>query len=398
MKKLLFITSRNIVNTSGELRLIKNRTKVLYEKYGISTEFIVICDKKKLSVKGESIGYNSTVHSIGYSKSNPFSYMFSTMRVRKLITKLMLENSYDAIVVSGPIAVIWSKLIYRNNDNRLMVLDIHGALEEFIEFKAKNKLVNLFRYIVFKFFKYLERKNTKYFDAVFVVSKALEQYLVTEYKLEKHRSYIIPCSVDTNANNFLKNCENRAKYRESYGINDDELLFIYSGGISPWQCIEESVELFHEIQKRLRNKKCKMLILSFGIEKIRHLQVNESIIMDSIPSYMVKDVLCAGDFAFLLRENYITNRVAFPNKFLEYVNSGMKIIATPYVSDVASMIEEYDLGTIIRDVDGCSPELIEYVNNGYEYGEDFEKRDKLISSLSFETTLKQFVEDLKNNM
>ncbi len=40
MKKILFITSRNIISTCGELRLIKNRANVLKEAYGYTTDFI----------------------------------------------------------------------------------------------------------------------------------------------------------------------------------------------------------------------------------------------------------------------------------------------------------------------------------------------------------------------
>jgi len=143
-------------------------------------------------------------------------------------------------------------------------------------------------------------------------------------------------------------------------------------------------------------KKCKLLILSFDVKKLSHLQNDESITIDSISASMVKDVLCAGDFAFLLRDNIITNNVAFPNKFLEYISSGMKIITTPYVYDIASMVEEYQLGRVIKNINDCPIDLIEYIDIGYKYGEDFGERTELLSSVSFKKVLKPFVNDIQN--
>ncbi|MBH0230748.1 glycosyltransferase [Halobacillus yeomjeoni] len=395
MSKILFITSRNIINTSGELRLIKNRTQVLNEKYGITKDFAVICNKHKLKSKRELIGNNSTIYAQGFLKYNPFSFIFQLVKFNKRIKKFINENSYEAIIISGALAVFCSKLVYRKKNNKSkMILDVHGALEELVEFKTKNRFSNIVKQIVYNFLKYLERKNLKYFDSMFVVSKALEDYMIQEYNLENYKAYRIPCSIEMSSIDLSTNYINRKKYREKYGIND-ELLFIYSGGISSWQCIEETVSLFLEIQKRLTKKKCKLLILSFEAEKLRHLKSDKSIILDSVSADIVKDVLCAGDFAFLLRKDYITNNVAFPNKFLEYISSGMKLITTPYIFDVANMVKSNNLGTTITNIKECHPELIDYIEQGYKYGEDFDKRKGLLASLSFEKRLKPFVKDIQ---
>lgn len=46
MSKVLLISSRNIYNTSGELRLIKNRTETLLQQYRVSTDCIMIKDNR----------------------------------------------------------------------------------------------------------------------------------------------------------------------------------------------------------------------------------------------------------------------------------------------------------------------------------------------------------------
>ena len=59
MKKILFVTSRNIISTCGELRLIKNRANVLKEEYGYTTDYIAYRVRKK--VQNEKIDIKSPI-------------------------------------------------------------------------------------------------------------------------------------------------------------------------------------------------------------------------------------------------------------------------------------------------------------------------------------------------
>ncbi|NLJ17365.1 hypothetical protein [Globicatella sulfidifaciens] len=393
MKKILFITSRNIINTSGEMRLIKNRNHVMNIQYGIKTDFIAIFDKKKLGGKRESVSDDSVVKHVKYSKYNPFSYFFMYYQTKKTIKKMIEEKNYDSIIVSGPLAIVFTRYVRHMFNKSNMILDIHGALEELIEFKSDNFYKNIGKRITYILLKYLEKTNINFYDAYFVVSDALSAYLDHEYRISKKNKYIIPCSLEEDQIELEQKVKYRMEFRKYYGIND-ELLFVYSGGVSPWQCIEETISMFIKIQKKIQGKNVKLLILSHELEKIKHLGINDSIIMDSLQSDMVNKVLCAGDYAFLLRDNYVTNNVAFPNKFLEYVNSGMRIITTPYVHDVKKYINEYHLGFIVENINENQDNLMKYFQEDFVYGDDFQKRKKLISSLSFNKTLKTFAENL----
>ena len=153
--------------------------------------------------------------------------------------------------------------------------------------------------------------------------------------------------------------------------------------------MEESVALFKEIQSVEQN--CKLLLLTGNAAAIRHYEGN-GIMVDSLPFHLVNDVICAGDFAFLLRDNFVTNNVAYPNKFIEYVASGMKIIATPHVKDVASQTEEYGLGFVF---DNNKEFLFEYVRSSGCYMEDIDKRQALLDDVCFENRLKPFIAFMK---
>ena len=51
MKRLLMITSRNILTSCGELRLIKNRAEYLYKDYNVATDFITFGISSRLKSK-----------------------------------------------------------------------------------------------------------------------------------------------------------------------------------------------------------------------------------------------------------------------------------------------------------------------------------------------------------
>lgn len=45
----------------------------------------------------------------------------------------------------------------------------------------------------------------------------------------------------------------------------------------------------------------------------------------------------AGDVGLLLREDSLTNRVASPVKFAEYLRCGLPVVLTPYVGDFSEL-------------------------------------------------------------
>ena len=67
----------------------------------------------------------------------------------------------------------------------------------------------------------------------------------------------------------------------------------------------------------------------------------------------------------------------------------MKVIATPYVKDIAEQIRFYDVGVVLNKLSIES--LVEYVKTKYVYMGDLEKRQALIDSVCFENRLKEFI-------
>lgn len=391
MKKILFITTRNILTTCGELRLIKNRANALFNIWGINSDVIIISNNDRINKRNEILEF-TTKESIIKISLNPFGLIQMLKKLRDEIDNFLLTGDYSVVIMSGLGTMYLSKMIRKKYKNIKLIADIHGANEDILEFgKNKGILKRLRQRIIFKIANNSENNNMKFMDGVFVVTNGLKKYLEERCKIKHLNCYIAPCAINTSSISFLKNKINRETYREKYSIRDNTILFIYSGGVSPWQCIKETIELFQRINDELHFE-CKMLLLSHDKEQMSRLSNgNKNIIIDSYPASELKSVLCAGDYAFMIRKDCITNNVAYPNKFLEYVESGMKIIATPYVYDIAQQIEKYDIGFLYTDDN--FEKLKWYIEKNFYNVANFNQRGKLLMETGFENRLKKFISD-----
>ncbi len=384
MKKILFITVRNIVTTCGELRLIKNRAESFFKDYGYVTDYLALVTKKDKS-RCESLDYGSSLTYYEYDKKNVFTYFIAQKAFLKELKKMLNNGEYDLIVISGSMAFKYVNFVKMISNGVRVFADIHGAAEELVEFPKGGLLNRIKTKLYYKLFKFYEKKHLSHFDDYLVVSNGLKQYVYDEYGI-KNNVHIVPCATRVERYDVCELQEFRKNAREKYNIKDNEILFVYSGGVSPWQCIEQTVEIFESIKRYDTENLCKLLILSGDYQYIQKYK-KEYIIVDSLPAELIPLTLPCADFAFLLRGDYVTNNVAYPNKFLEYVSAGLRVIATPFVYDVAEQIREYGIGYVLKNVT-FDKEILNYCfKSDFCYAEDFDQRNRLLNNISFKTRL-----------
>ena len=392
MEKILFVTDRNILTTSGELRLIKNRAEALYKESNICTDFIVFAKKERIKNKNEEINAGGSVDVYEVAFANPRVSLISYSEVRKEIEKKLNSKEYRAVVLSGPFMVLFAKKIKK--DFHIPVIeDIHGAFEDLVEL---SKTRSFPKGLVFRLSYHLEKnliqKNKKYINGFFVVTDAMKEYMKKEFGISDDAYFfIIPCATNIAPSNIGEYLNDRMKYRKKYNIDNDEKVFIYSGGVAPWQCVEKTIEIYKQLADSLEEKS-RLLMFSHLKEDIKkYIGDDRRIQIDSYPPEELMHVLHAGDFAFLIRENNITNNVAFPNKYLEYIQSGMKIITTPYVKEIAKQIYENSMG-YIYDFNSSIEELVNYVKNTDVNSYREEEIRMILAKNSFSNTTQNFCE------
>lgn len=364
MKKILFITNRNILTTSGELRLIKNRAEELFNSFGVTTDFIAFQKPARINAKNrEEINAGGVTEVYPFAPSRFIPTWNAYKELKNSVKKKLDSGEYGMVIFSSFLLVHLIKWIKKDYDVSV-VMDLHGAAEDSLELARVSGLKKkIFFDLTYAAITRTYKKYYRYADGSLVVTQALEDYVRKKYVIKDgFHFYHVPCATNTSCLDNESYIENRSIYRKKYGIADDELVFIYSGGVSAWQCVEETIELYKKLRSHLKNK-TRMLVFSHSFDTIKKMAGNDkSIQVDSYAPDELSKALCAGDFAFLLRKDCITNNVAFPNKFLEYVQSGMQIIATPYVYDIAHQVKDYNLG-VLYEMNGDISKILEYLES-----------------------------------
>lgn len=381
---ILFVTSRNAYNTCGELRLIKNRAEVLKREYGFDTEFVVFKTKKVLKKPQEQIE-NDGFKLFTYSMPN---YLGALASLKDYVVERLKAKHFDLVICSGIQIMPVVGAIKKYNKNQKVVADIHGTENELIEFNPSNIIKRSMRHAFYHYGNYVGKKYLNMFDGYLCVSHALREHVIEKYKVTNDNFFIVPCAIDFKGIDKENAMVNRTEIRNKYGIREDEIVFIYSGGTSPWQCIDESVAIYHKLKREFDGKKTRLCLFSGNLDALKKYEA-EDVVIDSLPAALVPKTLNAGDYAFMLRGNFVTNNVAYPNKFLEYIAGGLNVIATPHVHDVRDQILEYGVGIIV-DLDGSGIDKIK--QSYHEYLSDAASREHLLNNTCFTHTLKPLVE------
>lgn len=170
---------------------------------------------------------------------------------------------------------------------------------------------------------------------VVYVSNAMKDYYESKYKVST-KSIVVPC------------------LSEFSGVECDvERIpnsFVYIGGLSVWQCFEETLKLYAKI----RTPQSIFHIITLNTEEA-HKKVID-IIGDekNIEIYGIKDrtiipsTLNKFQYGFLIRKKDVVNKVAAPIKFLEYISCGVNVIMTEAIPSYAKLVLDNEIGTVVN--------------------------------------------------
>ncbi|OBX25527.1 glycosyltransferase involved in cell wall biosynthesis [Gelidibacter algens] len=192
-----------------------------------------------------------------------------------------------------------------------------------------------------------EKNAVRKADYRMAVSTALVNYweMTYQYKLISESFSVIPCTIAESFEIFI-NDETRLVSRQQLGYTSEDTVIVFSGGIDKWQ----SPELLGEVMENLKknNKNIKFLFLAKP-EIINHPAISPFKALVKafwVKPDEVKDYLIVGDFGLLIREKSVTNRVAAPTKFGEYLACGLEVVITEALGDYTSFVKEHNCGII----------------------------------------------------
>lgn len=315
--------THTFVPNSGELKRMKNIdadvVSLLGEK-SVEVEFYPWRKYKFVKSEGRYTLSDNVVKKY-YVPLMRFFYKYV-----QTFTFIFLMLKYRPSYVIGEMTLFPKYLwIFRKfGKNCKVIFDIHGAAAEEYEYqRAPQSLIEHHRK--------MEKESVLGVDYVICQSDEMRNYMQIKYGLDPKKACVYRCGVDMNRFNINNNA--RSEIRKKLGFKDNEIIFVYSGGLHLWQRVDESIDLFEKYHSI--NPKSKLLVLTGSLEQLSKIieekgidNSDNHIISTCLSFAEVPDYLNACDVAFLLRHNHPMNAVASPTKLSEYMACGLPVITS----------------------------------------------------------------------
>jgi hypothetical protein len=173
------------------------------------------------------------------------------------------------------------------------------------------------------------------------VTNKLIHYWKQYYQYNGDDHVVIPCTL---SNSFVVDDVDIEKERKKMSYTENDLLFIYSGSTAGWQSFDLLKQFLEPLLKSSMNNK--VLFLAKSDENIEVLvsQFPQQVAHKWLSPDEVKKSVSAGDFGILIREESVTNSVASPTKFAEYLACGLPVVISDNLGDYSSFVEVNQCG------------------------------------------------------
>ncbi len=192
-------------------------------------------------------------------------------------------------------------------------------------------------------FRALEAEAVATADMRLAVSHALVQHWRERYTYEGDGHVVIPCTL---GRAHAAVADGAPAPRPLPATGEEDVLLAYAGSSAGWQS-------FGLLNALLRNAlaeqpRLKVLFLSQmdpGIDALVK-DLPGRVARQWVPAHDVPQWLRGCDAALLVREHTITNRVASPTKFAEYLACGLPVLISEGIGDFSAAVATEGLGVV----------------------------------------------------
>ncbi len=138
--------------------------------------------------------------------------------------------------------------------------------------------------------------------------------------------------MDLSQKSFIMACSNESMHKENFFVSNkyEKNVFCYAGSINTWQCVDEMLALYKQIEDHIPGTELLLLVKDKVLAEkmlkehdIHHYEI-DFVPVDAL-QYRLKDV----KYGFILRDDIELNRVATPTKMSTYIVNGV----IPIISD-----------------------------------------------------------------
>lgn len=189
-----------------------------------------------------------------------------------------------------------------------------------------------------KIISWIEKTVLKKAKIVFLVSEAMKNHYEKKYKIDlSQKSFIMPCFNETCV---IDEAFKDSKYKEN--------SFLYVGSLLAWQCFEETVELYAQIEKKSKIP-TKFYVFTHQKEDANRILLKHKVKnyeVDCVAKEELSNRIKGMKYGFVIREDSIVNNVATPTKFSNYLANGIIPIYSSALHSFATFDQKNKLGII----------------------------------------------------
>lgn len=158
-------------------------------------------------------------------------------------------------------------------------------------------------------------------DLTFLVSDAMREYYQKEYGVALSKTVVMPC--------FNEEVGNALPLGQRSGN-----VFLYAGGLAPWQCFEETVDLYRSVEEQVED--ASFLVLVKDRERAERILKAANVMryeIDYVGHEQLSQRIRGVSYGFCLREDNPINNVATPTKLSTYVANDIVPICSKALID-----------------------------------------------------------------
>ncbi|MBS1646339.1 MAG: hypothetical protein JST67_03240 [Bacteroidetes bacterium] len=196
----------------------------------------------------------------------------------------------------------------------------------------------------------IEKKALQKSNAQAAVSKQLINWWARKYQYTPKQPIVIPCTL---SHFFYGNFITESQWldnRSVQGFSKDDVVVIYSGSSAGWQSFDLVDAYLHQLFSY--TEKMKLIFLSNKIPEnsLTFKDFSNKIITKWVKPNEVRDLMLLADYGILIREQSVTNQVASPVKFAEYLACGLQVLISKGIGDFPDFVKTHQCGHLFSDV------------------------------------------------
>jgi hypothetical protein len=218
----------------------------------------------------------------------------------------------------------------------LVALDLHGVIPEELSFQKSRKQS--------VFYAWVEQAAFKRVNCFIHVTRSMKNHFLEKYPSKYRQATFkdIVLGIFTTYDAPLDE-EQLSNVKQELNWEENQVWFIYSGGIQSWQ----NIPLVLKTMSDLNNAHYRFLILTGQPQVVlnwieEQKIIANKIIVKSVSPHQLKEYYTLSNYGFVLRNPDIVNKVSNPTKLSEYLAYGMvPIVLDPNIGDYLEMGFEY---------------------------------------------------------